>query len=320
VPYKGRQPAYWPWHNLFAVLSSSEQPYLIFGERGSGRTAMSLALGKYAIARHFRLSLYLPGQPAIAEIMSGYARVLLDFVQWYPTHLSKLSASERALLARVLFSGPGKEYVLSEIELARAADEWSSLQIADTGPDSNSPGEVQLDHLLNVIKSVPADRLDETQWPWAINRCASALGFERKQVILVIDSVSSDPAWLQSFVVPRLLPWWQAGLIAIVFAPQVILDGGFTIEDGVTQIASLKWPPNEFRTMLRHRYTSLLGRRHQIEEAFVDQSLFDDLMRGSRYNPRNFVHLWNECRRELGDRARIDAATVKVVFEREGIA
>jgi hypothetical protein len=320
VPYKGRQPAYWPRHNLFAVLSNSGQPRVVFGERGSGRTAMSLALGKYAIASRFRLSLYLPGQPAIAEIMSGYARVLLDFVQSYPTHLSKLSASERALLARVLISGPGKEYVLSEIEAARASDEWSSLVIADSRPDSSSPGEAQFDLLSNEIKSVSSDRLDETQWPWAINRCARALGFERKQVILVIDSVSTDTTWLTTFIVPRLARWLQAGLIAIVFAPQLILDGGFNIEDGVTQVSSLKWMPDQFRSMLRHRYTSLLGRRHQIEEAFVDQLLFDALMRGSRYNPRNFVHLWNACRHELGDGAKIDAASVKTVFERESLA
>lgn len=91
VPSNDRRPAYWPGHTVSGAVRNSDRPQVVFGEHGSGRTAMSLALGKYMIGQSIRLSLYLPGQPTNDGISSGYARLLLDFVQAYPTHLSKLT-------------------------------------------------------------------------------------------------------------------------------------------------------------------------------------------------------------------------------------
>jgi hypothetical protein len=281
---------------------------------------MSLALGKYEIASGVRLSLYLSGQPALDKIIAGYARLLLDFIQAYPTHLSKFSSSDRSLLARVLTNGPGKDYVLAEIEAARRSGEWLFPLDLQSKQRFAALGNAQFDLLMREIGVAPADQQDEAQWAWSLNRCARALGFERKQVTLVIDSTSTDPAWLITFILPRLSRWQQAGLVATVFAPQGIFEQGFKIDDGVTQVASLKWTPAEFRAMLRYRYLNICGKFHQIEEAFESQSVFDDLMRGSRYNPRNFVHLWHACRPAPADRMKITATALAAVLERGGLA
>ncbi len=117
--------AFWPRHPLFEVLAKTDHPQIVFGEHGSGRSTLALALGQHSVLG-LRFRLYLSGQPDVAQITTGFAQQLLTCIQAYPTLLSRLAPPEMALLARVLANVLGRDFVLAEVKSIQNSDKWLS--------------------------------------------------------------------------------------------------------------------------------------------------------------------------------------------------
>jgi len=112
---------FWEQHALFEDLKKCDHPHIVFGEAGSGRSTMAMALGKYNVTLGVQFNLFLAGHPDVAQIRRGYGQHLLRAVQVYPTLLSRLGQAELKLLARCLTSVIGKEYVLAELRSLQPA-------------------------------------------------------------------------------------------------------------------------------------------------------------------------------------------------------
>lgn len=281
-----RTACFWSGHPLSLKLTNALFPHVINGASGTGRTALALALGQY-IAGHDHLSLYLPGQPTLAEIQSGFAKRLLVFVQHHPTRLGKLSAAERSLLARLFVIVLGKEYTRAEIKVAQSNlsfehESWKKLAL----------------HQLLLLEQEISRTTSTTQpyetWLRELIRCARSLHFVR--FTLVLDTSEENGQWLNSYIAPSLRPWHSEGLVTHLFIPGIDFMA-LAHHDGITLHGRLTWSTDDLREWARWRYSMMMRDRTNVDDLF-EPSQFDRLIslstdeRGD-LTPRRFIQLWN---------------------------
>jgi hypothetical protein len=306
---------FWEQHALFDALKKCDHPHIVFGVAGSGRSAMAMALSKYNVTLGVQFNLFLSGHPDVARIRRGYAQHLLQSIQAYPTLLSRLGQAELALLARCLASVLGKEYVLAELRSLQASGQWlREIKDPDQRRYWQRIAEGQLALLSRAVEEAALGASDPYQWPHEFSRCAYSLGFDYTRALLVIDGINTSADWLGE-ILPNLYPWWQSGLVTILFLPQS-LEAKVKSLDGITTHVRLEWTGDDLRQMVLMRFRECVTRntRKPIEEIFESTAVLERLLGASDNNPQQFVRLWNACLRQAGGKRRLDAATLDAVL------
>lgn len=291
----GRRAAFWSEHPLFKALKQAQTYQVIYGEEGSGRTALGLALGKYVTGLH--LSFYVAGLPDDAWLLEGYAGRLMDAIRYLPARLIILTTADYRLLADLLCAGLGKQAVLDDLRSAQVSP----------APGSE-PGQAFIRQLVQYVDEADAGNTIHAGWPRVVSALARRLGFEG--VRLVIDSADTDPTRLNSDLFARFERWQDNGLVTLLFAPQTVIEN---LETPYSPLA-LEWKPDDLREMVNHRYQSAFGPRTQIENRFDSSETFQHLLAVSHYNPRRFMAFWRMLEKARpGKEETFDAALVKMV-------
>lgn len=291
----GRRAAFWSGHPLFNTLSQARTLQVIYGEEGSGCTALGLALGKYVTG--LQLSLYVAGLPDDAWLLEGYAGRLMDVIRYLPARLMLLTTADYKLLAELLCTGLDKQSALDDLRNAQV----------DPAPGSE-PGQAFIRQLVQYIVDADSKAAIRTSWPRVVSALARRLGFEG--VRLVIDSADTDPTRLNSDLFARFERWQDSGIVTLLFAPQTIIEN---LETPYSPLA-LEWKPDDLREMVNHRYQCAVGPRTQIEKRFDSSETLQYLLDVSYYNPRRFMAFWRMLERARpGKEETFDAALVTMV-------
>lgn len=297
---------FWPGHPLLSQLKKAHRPQLISSAAGYGRTAMSLALGKYGLAGGIYLALHVSAAPASTAIVTGYVRRYLDFMRAYPTRLRQLSQDDYRLLARLVCSGLDRDTAIAEI---RAVQLTLNLEAA-----WRTVAEAELERLIGYVAAAASvAAINARDWPRAVVHLAQRLGFETDRVLLVIDARAADLERLQTELLPHLNDWADDSLFAFVFLPQNVFNQLAVSTDLPVPHHQLTWTPEDFRAMIRYRYYNLMGPHHHIEREFDSDEAFEVLLACSGQNPRRFMQLWRTCEAARGTERVFSADLVRAV-------
>lgn len=291
---KGRRAAFWPGHPLFGTLGRANRPQLISSAEGAGRTALSLALGRYVTGLQF--SLYMSVLPERPDLIRGYAGLFLQFIQYLPARLETLTSEDFQLLAGLLCAELTKAAILARLKSAQINPESGGMS-----------GLPFIRQLAQYVKTKRKAAIGD-DWPNIVGYLARRLGFEG--VRLVIDSADTDPTRLNSDLFARFERWQDSGLVTLLFAPQTIIEN---LETPYSPLA-LEWKPDDLREMVNHRYQCAVGPRTQIEKRFDSSETLQYLLDVSYYNPRRFMAFWRMLERARpGKEETFDAALVTMV-------
>jgi hypothetical protein len=305
---------YWREHPLYVNLKTCLQPVLICGDTGSGRTALALALTRFAEREEKVLSCYQERPASLAEAQGSLGQELLQFICQRSTLLSNLTRDDRQLLASVLLS------VLDERKLLSYLSEVDPAQFTIISKDdkANLPlwqaqAQVELRLLSDSVKQMTKmPPLLGQQWFNALNRCVAKLGFARVRIAL--DLTGEDfHRWRcdhsgQFRSALSVNPSFPVQLILLVPGSITDLDGtkhGFVLQQ-------LRWDANSdngmnlLLKMLHYRYERGIGGT-EFPMHPNDQR---KLCIAAEHNPRRLARLWSRIASEYPKDTRITTRMV----------
>ncbi|GAB4275163.1 MAG: hypothetical protein Kow0080_24270 [Candidatus Promineifilaceae bacterium] len=291
---------FWNGHPLFNLLFRLQEPALIFGEPGSGRTAMAYGMHFFATRREV-LALHLPGTPSEEVIQKGFAAALWDFIRCYPDKLRLLTGGERRAVARLFVNYFGQESMVSLIENAHTHLFSARFGIGKKEKEKKEmqkTGGEQLLLLNEAVKSIE----ERKGGPWysLVHAAMKALRFDR--VYLVLDAPETAIDWVNNDIIPRLQEWQVQGLYTVLFVPSRA-EPHLQLQALVRNKYYLTWNQTQFTAMLERRYQAFAGERRTIYELFEDDVLFDYMVekcgQNGHYNPQWFMQLWQQITRQL---------------------
>lgn len=329
----GRNPAaFWNGHKLFERIVLSSVPSIITGLPGCGRTTLALALGRYLGSRD-NLALYLPGQPGVQEIQSGFAQHLLDFAKAHPTLLAKLTTAERTLMTRIFVAFLGRNYASAEVKASQAgldSAKWLQPDVTRKNVEAEKDKTQKerwrrlADQQLTLLEQEIMAQTDHTDdnddsWPRELSRCARSLGF--KQMTLVLDATSESADWANGSIIPNLRRWQTDKLIADLFLPEAIASK-VKVNDGVTLCKRLSWTSDQLVEMAHWRYRAFVGDRANVESLFApdqfDKWVKKSMVDNGESNPQRLIQLWNSIIRRIPEgKTIIDAEDIESALEAE---
>lgn len=302
---------FWSEHSTYSTTKLSAKSFLILGEAGCGRTALALALTRYAEEREQVLGCYHSQPVTLSEAQRSLAQELLHFLRWRTTWLTELTQEDRELLAVVLSSTLDANYILSEL----SAHEPTQFK---PGEPNNAIWEEQAIVELRLLKQSfeqiqGKHPLPPTQWFEALVRCAKKLDFQRLRIALDMTAEQYEPwrtAHLWQFL--STLPSNQDTPVQlIVLAPGQ--KENFDVRAIGMNILELTWQsgPDDSEGplvhMLRHR---LIQRITDSDETtiteFVPEGVQRALCEAAHHNPRRLALLWQHIAATYPEAKRVD--------------
>lgn len=283
---------FWAEHPLLAKLKSSQGAVLVYGEAGSGKTALARAIGKYGFRGQDVFATYLQGAPTQEEMRRALASRLLDFVSHLPSFLALLSEAPRRLLAETLTTALPASLVLAQLETAEATGQsMVQKKAADEMQKRIWEAELRthLRLLSEAVRGTVPHSLPEPSWSNAFMTCVRALGFD-KHAFLVIDAGSQfNQPWYEETILHQRHRWMEIGLHTLTFS-HAKLKRRDTIWNEDVAWFEMHWEKEQMQALLHWRwkqvYQNLPLAYLMNEEA---ESLLLDLAQG---NPRHLVRLW----------------------------
>lgn len=267
------------------------EPQLIYAPPGIGRTALALSIGRYH-QNVFWLSLYLHQKE---DVKVKFADQLLGFILAHPTHLIKLTQSDRELLAHFLVTYFNKTNLSNELsrclQQLENKDWWRTADPLNQSFWKKSATK-RVEQMLECIKQAERQDYDEYNWAKAFVMAAKNLGFDK--ILLVIDANQSDKEWILELVNSKIATWHLEGrgVTTFVFVPD---EWKTVFNQRVIHAEDVSWTKDEFIEMLEHRWQTCLKTRSFPADHF-DEDAWDLLLEGclvnGSYNPRCFMTLW----------------------------
>ena len=296
----GEDAAFFWRHPLIGDIRSWSRTGVVFGESGSGKTALALALGRYVWTVSDDetpppFTVYLPRFPKDwQEIQEAMALELLAFIEWLPSHLVALDTKGKHVLAQVLVNGLRREGVLGALKAQRIERESRAIQ-----------AHVRfLEEMVETIE--PSASMPERAW------CKNFFGVLQRfefspSMWLVIDTDGSDcTVDFYKEVIWKRQAWWSdlCRLRSVVFCSSAMETEPWPA--GVER-AVLQWSREQLEEMTKHRWSELRNLQYRaVDMAAVD---WKRLWSKARGNPRRLACLWKKemINRNMSDRKPTDA-------------
>lgn len=284
-------------HSLFEHLNTDSVPLsLVIGERGSGKTALALALGQYKHSSQ-TLGVYLKYAPQLPQIYQDFASRLLEFIQLHPTHLVYLAPEELRLLAQLLSTYLGQAPLLSSLSRAYFPENWRWLQEASDIEKRRLwqiEGQTQLRLLIREVEKVSNNPLPLSEWPIALYHLTQAFRFET--IRLIVDTnIQCSPSWLEEVIFKPYQTWTQAHCQIVLFLhPETANQWKKWIEEDFP-IYPLSWEAqnhNLLKSMILNRW-EIRNQNKDITMA-IKIELLEQLLVDAKGNPGKFILLWKE--------------------------
>ncbi len=286
------RPLFWAEHPLHVTLKTLQGVLLVQGEKGSGKTALALALGKYSLPDRRVFCCYLAGAPDPAAIRSALANRLLAFVEHLPSFLAFLGEEQRRLLACTLLSELPREILLARLENASEFRHWKWLERAPSDEIRSIWKAETTAHLRLLRQAVTGQSpvsFAETQWWLALQSCLRSLGFEREIYIVLDADDKFSWAWCEEMILPRRHHWADLGIHPIIFSSP--LPARQIKEKSGLRTFELRWEEEHLKAMMKWRWDSLYHPK-PLESLFSGQGL-NTLLQLANSSPRRLIRLWD---------------------------
>lgn len=311
---------YWREHPIHDKVKEYPQPILVCGDEGSGRTALALALTRYAEDSDKVLGVCLNGPKSITQVQESLAAELLSFIQWHTTLLSMLTREDRELLAYLLSGVLNTHQVLSALSNVEPK-QFIVLSEADKAnlPLWKIQAEVELRLLVNAVQQIQGKPpLQTPQWFYILNQCAKKLGFLKIRIALDMTAEQFEKWRCDSFgqFLSVLPVEFNAPVQLLIFVPGQPKD--FELARYGVVIEQIRWdfPSNDETNylvrMLKHRYTQRNGGRETPPfEEFVSKETQREICDVARYNPRSLAVLWNKIATTFASKKQLTIDIIK---------
>ena len=300
---------FWHEHPLYRNISTYTRPMLVCGENGCGRTALALALTRYAEIDDRVLGSYHFRSAALTEVQQSLAEELLRFVRWRSTWLTKLTREDRDLLSALWLSVLDPRRVSSELsspEPRQFNERDEHRQIWE------EQAQVEFRALCQSIERMQGKPpLSASQWFQALGRCVQKMGFVRVRIALDMTAEQYEQ-W-------RHVHWWQFQLAlptGLDFPTQLIMlapGKGEDLEARKSGIAvrQLRWggDPGGEALLVRMLHHRAVQRNAGIDDKTIDEYMPMGIQRvlcqRANYNPRHLAELWQRIAKQNPDASSI---------------
>ncbi len=281
-------------HPIFNKLFDySDQPAIVMGTSGSGRTALAYALHYHAIDRGV-FAFHLSGISTLGKIQAQFAAHIFDFALQRPTNLRRLTVAQRNLLASLFISNQEKSVVLANIETEQTKI-YSSFSTLSQNEEENSISQLRL--LAKAVHTAAKMEESDKLRAGALFSTVHSLGFTQCVLSLDISDSKEEIEWVKKTILPDLLRWQAQGLRIILFTSENIKQK-LDILHGVYR-HNLIWKETQLKRMFRWRYRASIthGKRGVLEQYFQDGML--DYLIEQASNPGYLFNLWHEITESL---------------------
>jgi hypothetical protein len=308
---------FWSEHPTYGEVATATSLQLVYGPGGCGRTALAINLCYHEsrLSRFFWH--YKPvyvGLNNIPSLSRDLTSQLLQYVVIKPTLLLPVQENQRQLLAQVLITAWGRQYILAQLDSAKSNKRWARQAITEGQKRAwQQVGDTQLALLLQAVEVVTEGPvLSEHQWAKSLLGCFDALGFHGVRLVLdcapgTIDDITT--------LLPTLQEWQQSGLITTVFIP----GDGTNIP--VELKVSLNWSKKQLEELFAHRLLRLAD-CHNPTMPFQDKSVYNRFVEFAASDktvplpptPRKLVQMWQAILEKIGEQKEsIDMETLDAV-------
>jgi hypothetical protein len=281
---------FWRDHPLFLLSEQSHGPLLAFyGENGSGKTALALALGKYARSP-FTLGTYLDGVYSTEDILTGLGTTLLNFILNHPTFLTDCPPHVKQLTGSVLVTARGVESLKAEIRRRSNPDTWNWLRRAET-PRQSAQWKVEAStQLTGLEKQInTAKVVDPREWFLILQEVCQALKFEAIRLCLDINQ-PVEKNWLEEEILRYKALWSYAGIQTFLFSSSEDFQKNSTYLPNAKPIS---WTSSQLDTLFRSRWQTVNPTTNP-EFYFANPDEFSMLIERANGLPGRLCMLWQE--------------------------
>ncbi|GIK43244.1 MAG: hypothetical protein BroJett011_70770 [Chloroflexota bacterium] len=279
---------FWGDHPLYHQIATSNNPEVIFGETGCGKTALAHALVEASHPSGIRsniLPLYISGQPEIKRIHQEITRTLLNFICASPFTLASLGNTECDLLARQLCAGLDYDFVKAKLNMVKSVPISDALE-----PEQKERWRVerdfQLDNFQGFLKKYRLTAWSPLlDWLRLTEISIQILGFDFALVSLDLDSEKTD--YVRE-ILPLLRPWSHHNLVIKLFLlPSVARKMRRFSNLGFW---SLTWTNDQIEALIRWRIKTVSILTRTPAESFFDDDFYAKF--SVQRNPRCLAQLW----------------------------
>lgn len=278
--------AFWIEHPLYSRIATATQSQIVYGARGSGRTALARALCYYEpqYQRHYWVYLrLLASQPAVPfDLRRTLVEQLLQYALDKPTLLIKLTDAALKMMGGLLAAALSPTFVQARIERTINRGTWYERAEDHQKETWCAVGKTQLQLLAECV--IADTQIPEAQWPHTYVECLTALGFCGLRLAL---DVSGNHAETFAILNAALLSWEQAGAQATIFLSQESLSTWQKHDTG-RQPLDLVWSAAQRQAILMRRFRKLANRD---PGSVFDQDAETRFLNAVK-TPREMVTLW----------------------------
>ncbi len=294
---------FWRDHPVYKELRQATGSALIWGPPGCGRTALALALTRYAVisTEEHVLGIYHAKSATLRETQESLARELLNFICQRSTSLSKLDQENRDALARLLLSRLDSKLLLAKLSEPEPTQFDSEHATPEQKRVWQEQAMVTFRLLRQSLKRTEGYRpLKPSLWFDNLSHCARKLDFQR--VAIALDMTTEQyqqwrAASMERFVAAlRSNPEIPTQLVLLT--PGREKDFGDARAAGIA-LKELTWNGNEsdeappLVRMLRHRLMQrIIGSNETTITGFVPEGVQRALCKAAHHNPRRLALLW----------------------------
>lgn len=298
---------FWQDRAIFKYLEQNSAVW-VWGERGSGKTALALAIGRYCFLGEQCLTVFFRGLPSWMDVQENMVRHLFETILQAPFYLPT-GEKILSLIAEVLLSGLQARVVLAQIEYIQSWG-WPWLREAQNETQRQiwqAESQTRLRQLADAVRKADS-ALSESMWPAAWRAVTRSLEFEAS-TRLVFDIDSEVSLSSQTIAILERLERWTDYRIYPLF---------FTLPDTALKPYlekwcarwSLSWDNNNLKDMLNYRLKQA-GTRLSFEQLFGPEA-GPAFLRYAKGNPACLGRLWNRLAAQPGARIPFSLEQVEV--------
>lgn len=298
--------AFWPDKKGWGEIFDATESQIIFGQSGSGRTALANIIRYWEYRNASKFSLYVSvddiSKLSLEILYKEMAKQLWDYICAKPTLLILLHEDQRTLLGSVLAHMLTTIDLCNDIDTVIAKDEWwikSPIEMNKLNKEHRQViGKAQLNFLKKAIEDfVGKKNFNEMQWLYAFIFCVESFGFPT--IRLLLDFSALPHYHVQNFMSIFLRKnenLYREKLTTTLFMPTPLFE-----KIKIKNVSSIKldWDKDELKAMITYRFKALSnGYPHLF---FDSVSTYDAFISSIQpITPRRAVQMWRASLEELG--------------------